>query len=73
MTEPAPRNSPPRNVPPPWPGRPDDGTASPAWNLPTQRLRPQPRRAGERWPYAVFAAVTLLIACLATAVVLLAR
>ncbi|RKN52074.1 hypothetical protein D7193_26260 [Micromonospora costi] len=63
-----------RTPPQQLPGRPDDGTApAVAWNMPTQPLRPQARRTGERWPYAVFAAVTLLIAGLATAVVLLAR
>lgn len=48
-------------------------SASFGWNLPTQPLRQVERRSGERWPYALFGAVTLLIACVAMAVVMLAR
>ncbi|MET8354305.1 MULTISPECIES: hypothetical protein [unclassified Micromonospora] len=60
------------NPPPRWPGR-NGVAAPPAWNLPTQPLRPQPQRSGERWPYVMFGGVTLLLGALATLVVVLAR
>ncbi|WP_280175085.1 hypothetical protein [Micromonospora cremea] len=41
--------------------------------MPTQPLRPQPHRSGERWPYLIFGGATLLLGALATLVVVLAR
>ena len=66
MASPTPR------TPPDSPAR--NGVSAPfGWNLPTQPLHQVKGRSAEWWPYALFGAVTLLIGCVAIAVVTLAR
>lgn len=60
----------------PPPSRPDGGhdVASPqAWNQPTQPLRQLPQHSRDWWPFIAFGGITLLIGCVAVAVVLLSR
>ncbi|MDZ5447845.1 hypothetical protein U2F26_34975 [Micromonospora sp. 4G57] len=63
----------PRTPPPPWPPRADVASdPSPNWNAFTQWIRVKRQRSDKWWPYAVFGGITLLIGCIAMAVVALA-